>query len=273
MKYVTLEEVIEFARGGVCQMRRTIISFGFLFALALLSPALFADAADPPRVFFDQGHGQRFLVDKDGPLNLSSLARIFHDTGWQVISADGELTPDILAEADALIISGAFGSYTPEEIDRIVHYVENGGHLAIMLHIGPPLADLLHRLDVDVTNRPISERENIIDGEARNFGVRKLSPHPLTAGLDHFSVYGCWAVANTNDGSAVIAASSDTSFIDMDGDGKASDPDAVQAFGVLVAGSRGKGRFAVFGDDAIFQNRFLDESNRQLAGNLAAWLR
>jgi len=59
----------------------------------------------------------------------------------------------------------------------------------------------------------------------------------------------------------------------MDPAGKTSGSDAVQAFGVLVAGSRGKGRFAVFGADAIFQNRFLDESNRQLAGNLAAWLR
>jgi hypothetical protein len=28
----------------------------------------------------------------------------------------------------------------------------------------------------------------------------------------------------------------------------------------------------VFGDDALFQNRFLDGNNRVLAGNLARWL-
>ncbi len=254
-------------------MRHSITLAVFFAVLVMTTTAPHANAAEAPRLIFDQGHGQRFIVDKDGPLNLSSLARLFHDTGWQMISADGELTDDILAEGDALIISGPFGSYSPEEIDRIVRFVEKGGRLAVMLHIGPPLADLLHRLEVDVTNRPISEQQNIINGDLRNFGVKKLSPHPLTAGLDHFSTYGCWAVANTTDSSAVIAASSDTSFMDMDGDNKPSAGDPIQSYGVLVAGSRGKGRFAVFGDDAIFQNRFLDESNRLLAGNLANWLR
>lgn len=253
---------------------RHIITLALLFAALIMTTAVpHATAAEAPRLIFDQGHGQRFIVDKDGPLNLSYLARLFHDTGWQMISADGELTDEILAEGDALIISGPFESYSPEEIDRIVRFVENGGRLAVMLHIGPPLADLLRRLDVDAANRPISEQQNIINGDLRNFSVKKLAPHPLTAGLDHFSTYGCWAVTNSTDSSAVIAASSDTSFIDMDGDGKPSAGDTIQAFGVLVAGSRGKGRFAVFGDDAIFQNRFLDESNRLLARNLANWLR
>jgi len=51
------------------------------------------------------------------------------------------------------------------------------------------------------------------------------------------------------------------------------DPDEpLHAYGVLVAGAIGRGRFAVFGDDAIFQNRFLDPDNRALAANLARWL-
>lgn len=241
------------------------------FILTTLAHRAFA--AESPRVLFDQGHGQRFIVDKDGPLNLSRLARVFHDAGWQVAAADGQLTDDVLAQSDALIISGAFGSYSPEEIDRIVGFVEHGGRLAVMLHIGPPMADLLHRLEVDFSNRPISEQDNRINNDLRNFGVKNLSKHPLTAGLEHFSVYGCWALMNTDGTSGIIAASSDRSWIDMDGDGKPSQGDAVQAFGVLVAGSRGKGRFAIFGDDAMFQNRFLDEANLRLAGNLAGWLR
>ena len=46
----------------------------------------------------------------------------------------------------------------------------------------------------------------------------------------------------------------------------------LHSYGILVVGQRGRGRFAVFGDDAIFQNRFLDASNRKLAQNLAGWL-
>jgi hypothetical protein len=58
----------------------------------------------------------------------------------------------------------------------------------------------------------------------------------------------------------------------MDGDMKLSKGDIVQSFGVVVQGTHGAGRFVVFGDDAIFQNKFLDASNKQLARNLARWL-
>jgi hypothetical protein len=34
----------------------------------------------------------------------------------------------------------------------------------------------------------------------------------------------------------------------------------------------GKGRYIIFGDDALFQNRFLVGENLFLAGNLVAWL-
>jgi len=46
----------------------------------------------------------------------------------------------------------------------------------------------------------------------------------------------------------------------------------MQAFGVVVAGQAGAGRFVVFSDDAIFQNRFLGDNNRILAANLGRWL-
>jgi len=36
---------------------------------------------------------------------------------------------------------------------------------------------------------------------------------------------------------------------------------------VLVTGQVGNGAFAVFGDDAIFQNKFLYGTNRKLAAN------
>jgi hypothetical protein len=48
--------------------------------------------------------------------------------------------------------------------------------------------------------------------------------------------------------------------------------EVVGSVGVIVAGELGAGRFVVFGDDAIFQNKFLDEQNRRLAKNLARWL-
>jgi len=71
----------------------------------------------------------------------------------------------------------------------------------------------------------------------------------------------------------VIASTSPKGWVDLNGDKKLSTGDVVQAFGVVVDGARGAGRFVVFGDDAIFQNKFLDQQNLRLAHNLASWLK
>ena len=70
----------------------------------------------------------------------------------------------------------------------------------------------------------------------------------------------------------VLAASSPKGWVDLDRDDKFSARDAAQQFGVMVAGEMGSGRYVVVGDDAVFQNRFLDEANRQLALQLVKWL-
>ena len=78
---------------------------------------------------------------------------------------------------------------------------------------------------------------------------------------------------NTAENSQLIASTSPKAWVDFNGDKRLSNGDIVQVFGVVAAGRVGAGRFVVFGDDAVFQNRFLDDSNRQLAINLARWLK
>jgi hypothetical protein len=145
--------------------------------------------------------------------------------------------------------------------------------MTVMLHIGKPLAELFRSIEVDFTNYVLAEQENIIGDDPKNFQVKSLTDHPLFSGLNHFSLYGGWALKNTAENSRIIASTSPKAWVDFNGDGKLSTGDIVQTFGVVVAGKLGKGRFVVFGDDAIFQNKFLDESNRQLAINLARWLK
>jgi hypothetical protein len=53
---------------------------------------------------------------------------------------------------------------------------------------------------------------------------------------------------------------------------KFDESDIRQNFAVVVAGGIGSGEFLIFGDDAIFQNRFLTGNNAQLARNLVSWL-
>jgi hypothetical protein len=225
-----------------------------------------------PVVIFDQGHGQKFVVEKQGPLDLSKLSGLFKGQGFTVASNMREISDKTLVGASVLIISGAFVPLTPAETDAIVRFVESGGKLCVMLHIGQPVAKLLWRFNVSISNGVINEQENIINDNQQDFYVTRLEPRSLTKGLKRFAVYGGWALMSSDKKGKVIAKTSPKAWIDLNGDHRFGEGDARQSFGVIITGSYGKGRYVVFGDDAIFQNKFLQKDNMALGNNLVRWL-
>jgi hypothetical protein len=248
------------------KMKRWLLLW--LFCLLAVPSALWA----APVVLFDEGHGQPFLISGERPLDLSMLAGVFSAAGYEVRSSRQPLDAAQLASCNVLVISGAFQPLRAEEVAAIQEFVARGGGLAVMLHIAPPLAGLLQPLEVDFSNGTLREHDRMIDGNPQNFRVTNLASHPLTAGLTDFAVYGAWAVRGTAPAVEVVAQTGGHSWVDLNHDGILDAGDAVQAFAVAVAGSAGQGRYAVFGDDALFQNRFLDGNNRLLADNLVRWL-
>ncbi|MEI7816507.1 MAG: DUF4350 domain-containing protein [Desulfuromonadales bacterium] len=250
-------------------MRNTVGLWLIVVGTLLCVQAAFAGESGA-LVLFDQGHDQRFLIEEKEDLQLSKLADIFRTQGVNVVSTKQPLTDVALKSFSALVISGPFEALRPEEVEAVVHFVENGGRLAVMLHIGPPLEGLLSRLDVDHSNAVLHERNNVIDSDM-NFRVTTLSDSPLLAGIKYFSLYGGWAIDPGKTGTSIAQTSTDA-WADLDGNKLLSRGDVIGAFTVAVSGKLGSGSFAVFGDDAIFQNRYLDENNSRLAANLARWL-
>jgi hypothetical protein len=221
-------------------------------------------------ILFDQGHNQRFQIEEKGPLQLSGLADIFRSQNATVTSTRSTLTDALLKDFKALVISGPFTELLPEEVEAVARFMERGGRLAAMLHIGPPLAGLLGKLDIDHSNSVLHERQNVIDTDI-NFKAKDLTSNQLFSGVDQFSLYGAWAL-NPGPATSSIARTSPTAWVDLDGDKALSQGDAVAAFSVVVSGNYGAGGFIIFGDDAVFQNRYLDENNAKLAANLCKWL-
>ncbi len=242
----------------------------FLCSLIVSPYTSYSSAA--PVVLFDEGHAQQFLTGKNGALDLSELAALYQEQGAVVTSTVEELSKASLAAVDVLVISGPFRPLSGAEVEAVVEFVEAGGGLAVLLHIAQPVRDLLRRLEVDHTNGSLRETRDVIGDNPQNFKVTSLTEHPLTAGLESFSLYGAWALRGTAPDSVVLAETGEKSWVDLDRDSKFSSNDAVQAFGVMVAGEIGQGRYVVIGDDALFQNRFFDKANRQLAINLVDWL-
>lgn len=223
-----------------------------------------------PIVIFDQGHGQRFTVGNPGDLQLSKLAETLRASQVTIATTAAPLGDDTLKGAAGLVISGAFEPLQPEEVEAVAHFVNNGGRLAVMLHIAPPLSSLLNRLNVDYSTSVLHERRNVIEKDI-NFRVTDLSPSPLFSGIKSFSAYGVWAL-RPGASSSAVARTSPEAWMNPNGGTALSKGTAVDAFAVVVMGTSGKGGFVVFGDDAIFQNRFLDDDNRKLATNLGIWL-
>lgn len=247
-----------------------------VLVLLFIITGLFIDASygrDNQEVYFDQGHGQMFLADRENDLDLSGLAKLFINDGFLVRAGNKAFSEEFLSTIDVLIISGPFKSLSPEEVNSVIKFIQGGGKLAVMLHIGPPALELFKALKVDFSNGVIREREGIIEKEPLNFRVSRLKPHKLTKGLKRFNLYGGWAVINSDDSSKVIAETGPKAWVDLDQDKKLSQGDAVQSFGVAVAGNMGNGRFVVFGDDAIFQNRFLVGDNLLIGKRLVEWFK
>lgn len=227
----------------------------------------------PPVVLFDQGHKQHFLIEKNGALDLSNLADIFKQQGFIVKSSNTQFDENLLADVSTLIISGPFQPVSPKEIEVLKNFLNDGGQMAIMLHIGSPVAKLLSNLGVAVSNGVVHEQKNIPDApKDTDFYVTDLAPHPLTKNLKQINLYGAWAL-NTNLEANVIAKTSPLAWIDLNRNSQLDKGDAVQAFSEVVTGQLGHGHFIVFADDAIFQNSFLVGPNKVLAENLAKWLK
>ena len=228
--------------------------------------------ADEPVVLFDDSHGQRFLIDREEPLHFSDLASVLRQQGLQAVASRQPLTGETLQGTAALVISGAFQPIGPQEIQAILQFVKGGGRMCIMLHIGPPAAELLRQLGVSISNGVIRETEGVVGEVDINFAVSRLHDHELFKGIESFYIYGAWALMAHGHHAGGIAGTGPSSWVDLNGDREFDQGDALQEFSVIVEGGYGKGRFVVFGDDAMFQNQFLQGNNRTLAENLALWL-
>lgn len=221
-----------------------------------------------PVVLFDQGHGQRFLVEGDRSLDLSGFAGLFVGQGAQVRTSSTRLTAAQLEDVEVLVISGPFVPISPQEVAEIMTFLDRGGKLAVMLHICQPFSSLLPRLGIAVSKAVVVDPANGIGGKGSDFRLQSLPAHPLTRGVTSFNVYGGWGLLDVKQGGKVVARTSPRACLDLDRDGACSGREPVQSFVMALAGQVGAGAFVVIGDDAVFQNRFLSDGNLDLARNL-----
>ena len=173
--------------------------------LFLLSLAVVQAEAKKRTVIFDQGHGQKFVVENEGDLQLSGLSGLLRKEGYDVKVNTGQINDAALNTADVLLISGAFQPLSPEEINAIIRFLERGGKLCAMLHIPQPLTGLMNRLKVYASNGVIQEQENTINNAPKEFFVTNMEKHEITKGLKKIGVHGAWALMTDGTTARIIA--------------------------------------------------------------------
>lgn len=251
-----------------------LVSLAIFSGCAVSSSGVKETADKMPVALFDQGHGQRFIVERKDRLDLSTMADVFVAQGYTVRGTYGELTPERLKDVDALIISGPLSAITEAEAANILSMLDRGGSLAVMMHIAPTLAPLMDRLGVAATRGSINETSSfLINSDAKNFYAEGLAGHPLFEGVNMFDLYGSWGLIAAREGVTILARTSNGAWVDENLDGIYNEGEARGELGLVAEGMAGKGRFVVFGDDAIFQNIFIVDDNLALARNLAKWLK
>jgi hypothetical protein len=254
-------------------MKQKSLILSLFIGLFLLSLAVVQAEVNKLTVIFDQGHGQKFVIEKEGELQLSRLSGLLNGKGYNVKINVGQINDTTLNTADVLIISGAFQPLLPEEINAVIRFVERGKKLCVMLHIPQPLTGLMTRLKVYASNGVIEEQEKTINNSPKDFYITNMEKHGITKGLEKIGVHGAWALITDSATAQIIARTGPKAWIDLNRDGKFNETDAKQSFGVVIAGTLGKGKYVIFGDDAIFQNKFLDQENLPLGKNLADWMK
>jgi hypothetical protein len=240
--------------------------------MVLVCAALATRGEAAQTVLFDTGHGERFLIGEKGPLQLSGLAELCQAAGLQVGTLSKPISDESLAGVGALVISGAFTPLQAEELDALIRFMVRGGKVSVMLHIAPPLESLLTRFGISYTNGVIREHEGIIGDQPQDFRVTRFESHPVLKGITQVSLYGAWGLMSQDARSRNVALTSPQAWVDLKRD-KIQTKEETASFAVACAGQVGNGGFLVFGDDAIFQNKFLDAHNKALAVNLASWLK
>ncbi len=242
-----------------------------MLALLLAVPAL--GFCQKPVVLVDESHGQRFSFVKEGDLHLSGLGRIFTEAGFDLKILEGKVTPEKLSGAASFVSSGLFVTYDENERKALDEFMQNGGGVAFMSHVAPLFGPILKDMGLAAFVAPIIETKNVVGGQGTDFTVTDLADHPLNVGLKGFNVYGGWALFAAKESALVpVARTSGGAWLDLNKDGYYQEVEQMRVFNMVVAGTMGRGRYVVFGDDALFQNKFLIGDNQKLARNLALWL-
>ncbi|MEV0229254.1 DUF6421 family protein [Nonomuraea sp. NPDC050786] len=238
-----------------------------------------------PRVLFDEAHSESWTVRREvaeaiNPAHpddnsYARAAGLLRHLGHTVAArTSGELTSEVLAEQDVLVIAHPSGErwerttgqgspvFTTAELDAIQSFVAGGGGLVVLAEeeqdkYGNNLRELLARFGVGVEHATVRDPKHA----HRDVATWVLAEPATTSGL----LAGVRSACFYRAGVLTIKGESEVLF--------ASSPTADPAGAPLAVAVRyGLGRVVAFADSDLFGDDSLEDyDHRRLWGNVVTW--
>ncbi|MEV4114404.1 DUF6421 family protein [Nonomuraea sp. NPDC049695] len=238
-----------------------------------------------PRVLFDEAHSESWTVRREvaeaiNPAHpddnsYARAAGLLRHLGHVVAArTSGELTSEVLAEQDVLVIAHPSGErwerttgqgspvFTAAELDAIQSFVARGGGLVVLAEeeqdkYGNNLRELLARFGVGVEHATVRDPKHAHRGVATWVLAEPATTSGLLAGVRSACFYRTGVLTVTGDAEVLFASSS------------AADPAGAP---LAVAVRYGLGRVVAFADSDLFGDDSIEDyDHRRLWGNVVTW--
>jgi hypothetical protein len=281
---------LEFEResdAGKPEFRKKPVAFNgeMLFTAMLLA----VENPEPLKAYFLQGDGEPSLSDSgdEGYLKFGALLGENYIAAVPLSLRGQDAVPD---DCDLLIIAGPRGAFSEAELQKIDHYLAQGGRLFMLFNkfsLNEPtgLAPILARWGVNTLADVVQDPNNATTGEG--VVINNFSSHPVVNELKGLAlelvlprpvgvVDSQNQAADAPEVDALVYSSPQSTLV---GD-PAAPPRAYPLMAAVeqkavpgVASTRGNTRMVVVGDSFFLDNQMIAAAaNRDFAGYAVNWL-
>jgi hypothetical protein len=197
-----------------------------------------------------------FNPEWDGTSELRSTAS---DTGSEPVIVQETIRYDEYGQNDIAFVLAPTDQYEDRDIDHVRGFVERGGTLVVAARDSPEAAALLAGVDAEA--RP---QGSVLRDEQQYYRspalpvATNVSDHPLVAGVESITLNHGTAVEPGD--ATVLIASSQTAYLDIDGDETLSQNETLAPYPVVTVESIGAGQVLVVGDPSVFINVMQQET-------------
>lgn len=235
---------------------------------------------DERNLQYDQEYRQYMCsIESTAWFGYSNIADKLNEQGYKIGRLrHGEITLGTMRDYDILVLAPTSKSYTEEETDAIVAFVESGGGLLQLGHHDrwEVLELVSRRFDVHYPQK-LSELADPMECflASGNEGdscigvtmkITDFSIHPVTEGIES-AVFSCISYLEYQSKGDILARSGPFSYV------LGKKYESKGPFIVLLATQKGKGRAVFSADEDFINNHYIDFlDNEQLALNIFKWL-